>query len=92
MLRMLSLPVMRCCHRLGVANMHVKLGVNALKRSIVAQTWPNEYNMLDGKFELFKLEPTTPNILKHAAIGWAKTPSNILQHAALKCCDCMARA
>ena len=57
-------------------------------RNIVVQTWPNEYNimhhpqMLHEKFDHFKFEPTSPNMLQqHVAIGWPNA------HNDQQCCD-----
>ena len=62
---------------------------------------PNEYNMQYPKhcaknLTIFKLEPTTRNMLQHAVTGWPNVCSmlcpKMLQYVALKCCESLAGA
>ena len=70
-------------------------------RNNVAQTWPNEYNIMQHRkccaknLTAFRFDPTSSNILQHIATGWANVCNmlcpTMLQDAALKCCERLAR-
>ena len=66
--------------------------VRVLRRNNVARMWPNKYNIMqhskccEKNLTIFKLDPTTRNMLQHVVTGWPKVRnmlcSTMLQYVA----------
>ena len=91
MLRAFDFPVVLCC----VVLLKIEL-MRMLRRTIVARTCPNEYNIMQHLWMLknltiFKFESTTPTMSQHVATWWPnacnKLRPTLLRYVALNYCD-----